>query len=116
MKLLFDENISYRILSILPEEFSGSSHLKSEDLNNQPDIIIWEYAKVRNFVIVTQDSDFNDLNFYNGFPPKVIWIRMGNLRTMELCRILIESLAEINNFLSDSDSGILELFRMKKID
>jgi predicted nuclease of predicted toxin-antitoxin system len=37
MKLLFDQNISYRILKILPEKFVGSSHVKKESLINAPD-------------------------------------------------------------------------------
>lgn len=34
MKFLFDQNISHRILRLLPAEFSGSAHVKSEGLYN----------------------------------------------------------------------------------
>jgi len=55
MKLLFDQNISFRILKKLSEAYSGSSHIKTEGLMNAPDLEIWEYAKNQHFIIVTQD-------------------------------------------------------------
>ncbi len=45
MKLLFDQNISQRILKALPDIYSGSSHVKSEGLINASDKLIWEFAK-----------------------------------------------------------------------
>jgi predicted nuclease of predicted toxin-antitoxin system len=81
MKFLFDQNISHRILEKLPEQFKESTSVKREGLINASDLTIWEFAKRENFIIVTQDSDFNDLTALNGFPPKIIWIRSGNLMT-----------------------------------
>jgi predicted nuclease of predicted toxin-antitoxin system len=81
MKLLFDQNISYRILKKLSDFYSGSSHVKSEGLMNASDIEIWEFAKMNHFIIVTQDSDFNDLYLLKGFPPKILWFQTSNLRT-----------------------------------
>ncbi|WP_367241693.1 DUF5615 family PIN-like protein [uncultured Fluviicola sp.] len=81
MKLIFDQNISHRILKILSGHFTGSTSVKTENLIDSSDKAIWEFAKKSNYIIVTQDSDFNDLNSLYGFPPKIIWIRTGNLRT-----------------------------------
>jgi len=67
MKFLFDQNISHRILALIPEQFSGSTSIKKEGLINAQDKQIWEFAKDHNFIIVTQDSDFNDLNTLYGF-------------------------------------------------
>jgi predicted nuclease of predicted toxin-antitoxin system len=75
MKLLFDQNISFRILNILPVSFFDSSHVKEEGLINSSDLEIWEYAKHNEFTIVSQVSDFNDINLLKGFPPKIIWTR-----------------------------------------
>ncbi|SHE69260.1 hypothetical protein SAMN05444274_102123 [Mariniphaga anaerophila] len=77
MRFLFDQNISHRILKLLPENYSGSTTVKQEGLTNSPDKEIWEFAKTNKFIIVTQDSDFNDINSLYGFPPKIIWIRTG---------------------------------------
>jgi predicted nuclease of predicted toxin-antitoxin system len=64
--------------------------------------------------IVTQDSDFNDLNILNGFPPKIIWIRTGNLKTMALLNILIDYYDELFSFINDSNFGCFEILRIIK--
>jgi len=113
MKLLFDQNISYRILKMLPETYSESSHVKIEGLKNASDLEIWEYAKRNQFIIVTQDSDFNDIFLLNGFPPKILWFRAGNLRTDEFAHILENEQSDIENFSNNAELGCLEFFRLK---
>jgi predicted nuclease of predicted toxin-antitoxin system len=114
MKFLFDQNISQRILKVLPEIYIGSSHVKIEGLLNSSDRYIWEFAKKNGFIIVTQDSDFNELNSLLGFPPKIIWIRTGNLKTQAIINILIDNHLEILKFVEDENFGCFELVRIKK--
>jgi len=114
MKLLFDQNISHRILSLLPEQFRDASSIKKEGLTNASDFEIWEYAKTNNFIIVTQDSDFNDLSLIYGTPPKVIWLRLGNLKTPQIVEILNRKNAEIQEFLSN-EYGCFEILSPKYI-
>lgn len=109
MKLLFDH---LRILALLPQQFSGSTSVKNEGLINALDLQIWEYAKNNNFIIVTQDSDFNDLNTLNGFPPKIIWIRTGNLKTKAILNILIDNYSELVQFESDKNHGCFEIIKL----
>jgi predicted nuclease of predicted toxin-antitoxin system len=113
MKLLFDQNISHKILASLPEQFSGSTTVKKEGLINAFDLHIWDYAKNNNFIIVTQDSDFNDLNTLKGFPPKIIWIRTGNLSTKALLDILIDNYSELVQFESDNEHGCFEIIKLQ---
>ncbi|SCX87106.1 DUF5615 family PIN-like protein [Flavobacterium caeni] len=114
MRLLFDQNISHRILKILSDEFSGSTLVKSENLIDSSDKTIWEFAKKSNYIIVTQDSDFNDLNSLYGFPPKIIWIRTGNLKTEELAKILKIHFSEIQEFENNPSFGCFEILTIKK--
>jgi predicted nuclease of predicted toxin-antitoxin system len=114
MRLLFDQNISHRILKVLSERFLGSSSVKNENLINSLDKAIWEFAKESNYTIVTQDSDFNDLNLLNGFPPKVIWIRAGNIKTDELAKILEDHFYELEEFEKNSNYGCFEIIAIKK--
>jgi predicted nuclease of predicted toxin-antitoxin system len=114
MKLLFDQNISYRIMKVLPEAFTGSSHVKQEGLINVLDKEIWDFAKNNQYTIVTQDSDFNDLNILKGFPPKIIWIRTGNIKTMALLNILLDYYDELDHFIHDSEFGCFEILKIIK--
>ncbi len=57
---------------------------------NVNDVEIWNFAKIENFVIVTFDSDFYDISLINGCPPKIIWIRKGNLTTNQIIALLEE--------------------------
>jgi predicted nuclease of predicted toxin-antitoxin system len=113
MKFLFDQNISFRILKSLPLVFCDSSHVKKEGLINSPDREIWEFAKIYNYTIVTQDSDFNDLNSLYGFPPKVIWIRTGNLKTQFIVDILLNHFSEIERFITDDTYGCFEIYKFR---
>lgn len=115
MRLLFDQNISFRILKKLPEVFDGSSHVKTEGLINSSDFEIWEYARLNSFIIVTQDSDFNDLYLLKGFPPKILWFKTGNLQTSELALILEKKLEILIEFSSHDDLGCLEISRLNTI-
>ena len=112
MRFLFDQNISHRILKLLPAKFSNSTSVKKEGLINATDRQIWEFAKLNDYVIVTQDSDLNDLNSLYGFPPKIIWIRTGNLKTQAIVDILIYHSNEIDKFIENSKYGCFEIFRL----
>ena len=46
MKFLFDQNISHRILKLIPKEYSDSTTVKNEGLINTTDREIWEFAKI----------------------------------------------------------------------
>jgi predicted nuclease of predicted toxin-antitoxin system len=63
---------------------------------------------------VTQDSDFNELNSLYGFPPKIIWIRTGNLKTQSIVDILVNHYLEIEKFVEDKTYGCFEIIRIIK--
>ncbi|MBF2058287.1 MAG: DUF5615 family PIN-like protein [Cyanobacterium sp. T60_A2020_053] len=62
MKLLFDHNLSPRLVNILADIYPNSNHLYLMGLDQQPDTIVWEIARQQNYIIVTKDSDFNELS------------------------------------------------------
>ena len=99
MKLLFDQNISYRIIHKLESHFQGSVHVSHCNLCDCEDTEIWRFAKEYDFVIVTFDSDFYDISMINGHPPKIVWIRTGNLSTQEIADLMIHNQQAINSFL-----------------
>ena len=55
------------------------------DLKRQmSDSEIWQYAKENNCIIITKDTDFYQRVVLYGAPPKIIWIRLGNMRRKQL--------------------------------
>jgi predicted nuclease of predicted toxin-antitoxin system len=71
VKLLFDENLSRRLVGRLADLFPESSHVVLEGLTQNPDIVVWDYAKAQGFAIVTADADFYELSTTFGPPLKV---------------------------------------------
>jgi predicted nuclease of predicted toxin-antitoxin system len=111
MKLLFDENISYRIISLIKNHFPDSLHVSSIRKERFTDLDIWSYAKENDFDIVTYDADFFEWQLLRGYPPKIIWLRFGNSKTEIIADELIKSVNKIREFISEKDIGLLELYR-----
>ena len=109
MKLLLDQNISYRIVKRITSTYPGSEQVRRLGLENKTDREIWNFAKNENFTIVTFDSDFYDMSILQGHPPKVIWLKVGNSTTQNLESILIEKSNQIIAFIEDSEISCLEV-------
>jgi predicted nuclease of predicted toxin-antitoxin system len=114
MKLLFDQNISYRISKKLIDFPITSLHVSECDLYEVEDLQIWNYAHKNNFAIVTFDSDFYDLAILQGHPPKVIWLRTGNLPTNQLVELLIRNQELIVDFLTAPTYSIMSCLEIGK--
>ena len=108
-KLLFDNNISHRVLLKIADIFPHSLHVMLKNLDESTDLEVWKYAKLNDLAIVTKDSDFNDLAIYRGIPPKIIWIKLGNCKVDAIAILLRENYESIVEFLDDDESAILEI-------
>jgi len=110
LSLLFDQNISFRILRNIDDLFPEAVQVRGIGLENQTDIQIWDFAKKKNQCIVTFDSDFNDLSNLYGYPPKVLWIRTYNQSTSNIEFLIRSKFRETTDFLdSSSKFGCLEI-------
>ena len=110
MKLLLDENISFRVLRSIIPVFPGSIHVSKEGSNVKEDQEIFDFAKGNEFTILTFDEDFYDLQLLKGHPPKIIWLRFGNSNNLKIVNKLIENQPTIVSFLSNPEVGILEIY------
>ena len=116
MKLLFDQNISYRILKILLDRFDGSIHIRAAGLDNATDHFIWKYAKDHAFTIVTFDSDFSDIATVRGHPPKVIWLRLKDTSTRNIVKVMSVQADMIADFISDPANSEIACLELRDID
>jgi predicted nuclease of predicted toxin-antitoxin system len=114
MKLLFDQNISFRVIKKLKSYFPGCLHISDCKLSGSEDSDIWKYAKNNDFVIVTFDSDFYDISLINGYPPKIIWIRSGNLTTNEIVELMIDNQKTIKAILDGTDYKDIACLELEK--
>ncbi len=110
MKLLFDHNLSPRLVNRLMDLYPNASHVFLVELDRATDLAVWMYAQTNDYLIVTKDSDFSDMSVVRGFPPKVIWVRLGNCTTSDVERTLCNGYTAIDTFANDPTVGVLELF------
>ena len=52
MRLLFDQNLSFKLVHALADVFPGSGHVRDFGLGTADDLSVWEFAKSRGYTIV----------------------------------------------------------------
>lgn len=109
MKLLFDQNLSRRLVSRLATEFPESEHVAEVGLDQATDDAIWAHAGDEGFVVVSKDADFRQLAFLHGPPPKVVWLRVGNVSTDAIHELLAASVKVLEAFGSSEEESLLVL-------
>jgi predicted nuclease of predicted toxin-antitoxin system len=111
LKLLFDENLSPRLVPALASLFSDAVHVNTVGLHQTEDTIIWRWAKDNRYTIVTADWDFAVIATRLGAPPKVIYISRCDFSRTETEWLLRTSAIRITGFLADSKNPLLILER-----
>ena len=109
MNLLFDENLSARLVELLAEEFPGSAHLEQALGRGRTDAEVWQHAIAHGCAIVSKDNDFRQRAFMSGPPPKVIWLEAGNAGTEKLVELLRAQRRQVNRFGSGGEESLLVL-------
>jgi predicted nuclease of predicted toxin-antitoxin system len=109
MKLLLDQNLSFRLVPELSVMFPGSTQVNLIGKASDTDRTLWDYAKGHGFAIVTKDADFAELAAMNGHPPKVILLKFGNVTNDVVRSYLLHHLEAIEIFLAGADDGVLEI-------
>lgn len=113
MKLLLDQNISYRVVKKLSEAYAVVDTVRDHGLYEKDDRTIWEYSRQYGYTVVTFDEDLYNLSTLYGPPPKIIWFRTGNLTNDEVAELLIRYRNNINLFVQDElfeNEGCLAIY------
>jgi len=109
MKLLFDQNLSFRLVDLLAGDFPNSAHVRDVGLAAGSDQQVWDFAKSNEYVLVSKDTDFQQRALLYGAPPKVIWIRLGNCSTDAVGQLLKLRKTDVAEFAADAPSAFLAL-------
>jgi len=111
VKLLLDQNISRKLVPLLRGEFPDSSHVAELGLIQATDREIWDYAGHNDCVIVSKDSDFRQLAFLLGPPPKAVWLNVGNVNSATIRDLILESQVAITRFARNEAESFMVLSR-----
>ena len=109
MKYLLDQNVPRRVALHLQDLYPGSIHLFDAGPSTAMDLDIWHYAAANGYVILTKDLDFYHLSMRFGPPPKVVWLRVGNLSVKLMVELLRDNELLVAKFNADPDTGLLIL-------
>ncbi len=107
MKLLFDENLSFRLVPALADIYPGSAHVRNVGLLGAEDAAIWSYAAEHGFLLTSKDKDFYERSVLFGAPPKVIWLRIGNRPVSDTAGILRGQYIRVRRFHEDPRATFL---------
>lgn len=108
-KLLFDENLAPRLVSALADLYPGSVHVRNIGLGGSADVSVWEHATAKGFLLVSKDEDFHRLSVLRGFPPKVVWIRLGNCSTSDIEQLLRKRFEQVVAFAAHEEAAFIAL-------
>lgn len=109
MKLLLDENLSFRIIHQIEDLYPGSAHVKDFGLIRDDDAAIWSFAATHNFTIVSKDEDFHQLSLLCGHPPRFIFLKVGNCPTSTIVSLLRNSYNTVREFHNRQSESLLIL-------
>jgi predicted nuclease of predicted toxin-antitoxin system len=109
VKLLFDENLSYRLVAALADLYPDSAHVRDFGLLGAPDREIWAFAAEHEFTVVSKDTDFYERSALYGAPPKVVWLRIGNAPISATAALLRDRYVVVRRFHDDPDTTFLPL-------
>ncbi len=109
MRLLFDQNLSPRLVSALADQYPESIHVRDVGLHSASDESDWAYAAEHGLMIISKDSDFRQRSFLSGHPPKIVWIRLGNCSTREIDTLLRMHQDDLIAFNYDKEGSFLAL-------
>lgn len=110
MKLLFDQNLSFKLCQLLADLFPNSNQVRLLGMAEADDGVIWDYAKANGFTLVSQDVDFADMAILYGPPPKVIWLRCGNQPTSAVEQRLRDHAEVLQAFGRDPAAACWEIY------
>jgi len=109
VKLLFDQNLSDRLVGILADEYPGSVHVRNVGLARADDEEVWRYALDQGLAITSKDSDFHQRSLVRGHPPKVVWLQTGNCSTERISDLLRRHQPDLEAFDADPLASFLVL-------
>ncbi len=110
-RLLIDENLPFSLVRLLDADCLHASEIAAQ----ASDSLLWKTARENKWMILTRDTDFFDRLLVHGAPPKVIWVRMGNIRKNALIELLTQRWPAVQQLLGSNDLVEMHLDRLEAL-
>ncbi|HET8865753.1 MAG TPA: DUF5615 family PIN-like protein [Gracilimonas sp.] len=107
MKILIDNNLSYKLIDHLKSAEIQSFHIKNVLSVFSLDQEIWDYAKDHKCMIMTKDNDFDELSQLFGCPPKVVHLLCGNKSTSYIADFIMSNKSSLIDFYESNNENCL---------
>lgn len=78
-KFILDVNVAHSVRKWEDHDFEFQIFRN----RTEPDNDIWQYALINNLTIITKDSDFSYRMIQKEPPPRVIHLKLGNMKLKE---------------------------------
>ena len=92
-KYFIDANLPFLFSFWKSEKFVHAYEIN----DSMTDEEIWDYAKKHNLTIISKDADFSTKALFKKPPPKVIHLKIGNMKMKDLYDFLYKNWNEIEN-------------------
>ena len=109
MKLLFNENLSRRIVLALQARWPGSNQSTLLGLERATDAQLCAYAAEHGYVICSKDDDFHRLVAARRYRPKLVHVALGNATNGQILNALLDRADGIEAALAEADTGVVVL-------
>ncbi len=93
----------------LADVYPDSAHVRDIGLLGAADQAVWAYAAQEGFLLTSKDTDFYQRSLVFGTPPKVVWLRIGNVSIAAIATLLRQRYVAVRRFYEDADATFLLL-------
>ncbi len=109
MKLLFDQNLSPRLPGLLAEIYPDSMHVQDCGLAKSSDAEVWDYVQAEWIHNCVKGFRFSGASVLLGGPPKIIWLRIPNCRSIEVAEVMRKAQTIVRQFIEKDEETCLVL-------
>ena len=102
MKLLFDENLSHRLVERIADIYPGSQHVRQLGMRSASDRVVLGYAELMEMVLVTKDTDFDDLGILRSDTVRILRLDLGNCTTDQVEHVLRDIAPDLESMFEGS--------------
>ena len=110
MRLLVDENVSWRLAAYFRPQCEAVLHMRAIGLDESPDTSIWRCARQHGYNLLTKGEAFARPVLVETFPPRLVALQNAQVPVKALAKFLLARLLQPEPFPGKhTEFGMLQL-------